>query len=240
MTPELTTGAPCVPNTGDNSFIIDGFKLKSLIQWYNKQVATIKEGNPQGFWNDRLAHITEKRNRQVRDAVNKAVKSVVNYCKKNSIETIVFGWNQGNKDGVETGKVNNQKIVQTPTARLKKRLAEFCVENGINFVETEESYTSKASFLDGDSLPKYGEKPNNWKSSGTRTTRGQYRTASRQVVNADCNGSANIFRKVEAQLGLCLVKVTRAVLTLPTRIFLWNTKSKKRRGSALASLEASA
>ena len=227
----------CVPNTDDNSFIIDGFKLKSLTQWYNKQVATIKEGKPQGFWNDKLAHITEKRNRQVKDAVNKAVRFLVNYCLKNNIGTLVFGWNQGNKDGIETGKVNNQKIVQTPTARLKNRIEELCHEHGINFVETEESYTSRASFLDGDSLPKYGERPDNWKPSGTRTTRGQYKTTHGEFVNADTQAAANIFRKVEAQLGLNLVKVCRAVLTLPTRVFLWNTKSKKRRGTALACLE---
>ncbi|WP_414584352.1 RNA-guided endonuclease InsQ/TnpB family protein [Scytonema sp. PCC 10023] len=210
--PGVNNWLSCVPNTGDNSFIVDGFKLKSLTQWYNKQVGIIKEGKPQGFWNDRLAQITERKYRQVKDAVNKAARLIVNYCLKNNIGTVVMGWNQGNKDGIETGKVNNQKIVQTPTARLKKRLGELCSEHGINFVETEESYTSKASFLDGDSVPKYGEKPNGYKPSGTRITRGQYKTASGQIVNADTQAAANILPKVEAQLGLSLVKVCRAVL----------------------------
>jgi len=253
--PGINNWLTCVPNTGDNSFIIDGFKLKSLTQWYNKQVATIKEGKPQGFWNDRLSHITEKRNRQVKDALNKAAKLIVNYCLTQNVGTIVFGWNQSNKDGIETGKVNNQKIVQTPTARLKKRIEEMCKQHKIQFVETEESYTSKASFLDGDSLPKYGEpalqegfppqatgeprrgeKPDNWKPSGTRPKRGQYKTKCGDFINADCNGAANILRKVETQLSLCLVKVCRAVLTLPTRIKLWETKTKKRNRTALAVL----
>jgi hypothetical protein len=60
--------------------------------------------------------------------------------------------------GIETGRINNQKIVQTPTARLKKRIYEVYQEYEIQFIETEESYTSGSSFLDGDSLPKYGEK----------------------------------------------------------------------------------
>lgn len=230
----------CVPNTGDNSFIVDGFKLKSLTQWYNKQVATIKEGKPQGFWNQKLAHITEKRNCQVKDAVNRAARFLVNYCLRNNIGTVVFGWNQGNKDGIETGAVNNQKIVQTPTSRLKKRISELCEEYGIQFVETEESYTSLASFLDGDSLPKYGEKPKDWKPSGKRVMRGAYVTATSELINADCNGAANIFRKVETQLGLPLAKICRAVLTLPTRVKIWETKAKKRRGTALACLEATA
>ncbi len=187
-----------------------------------------------------LAQITKKRNRQVRDATNKAASFIPNYCLKNNIGTVVFGWNQGNKDGIETGKVNNQKIAQTPTARLKKRISEICQEYGIQFIETEESYTSQSSFLDGDSLPKYGERPKEWEPSGNRVTRGQYRTNHGVFVHADCNAAANIFRKVEAQLGLSLVKVCRRVLTLPTRVFLWNTKSKKRRGTANACLVATA
>ncbi|WP_287238723.1 MULTISPECIES: hypothetical protein [unclassified Okeania] len=56
--------------------IIDGRKVKSLNQWYNKWVSTLKEGKPQGYSDEQLAHITEKRNRQMRDAVNKAAKMV--------------------------------------------------------------------------------------------------------------------------------------------------------------------
>jgi hypothetical protein len=50
----------CVDTQG-NSFIIDGKHIKSKNQWYNKQIATIKENKPQGFWSKRLAKITEKR-----------------------------------------------------------------------------------------------------------------------------------------------------------------------------------
>lgn len=60
--------------------MIDGKHLKSVNQWYNKQVATIKENKPQGFWAKKLASITEKRNRQMRDAVNKAARLVINHC----------------------------------------------------------------------------------------------------------------------------------------------------------------
>jgi hypothetical protein len=62
------------------SFIIDGLHLKSLNQWYNKTFANIKEGKPQGFWSNRLAAMTEKRNRQMRNAVNKAARIVINHC----------------------------------------------------------------------------------------------------------------------------------------------------------------
>jgi len=61
----LTNWLTCVSNI-NTSFIIDGQHIKSLNQWFNKSVAKIKEGKPQGFWSKRLAHLTEKRNRQMR------------------------------------------------------------------------------------------------------------------------------------------------------------------------------
>jgi len=62
--------------------------VKSLNQWYNKRVATLKEGKPQGYWEEQLARITEKRNRQMRDAVNKAAKLVVDHCIKLNIRLV--------------------------------------------------------------------------------------------------------------------------------------------------------
>jgi transposase len=84
--------------------------------------------------------------------------------------------------------------------KLKDRLKQLCDLHCIRFQETEESYTSKASYLDGDSLPKYGEKPEGWKASGKRVERGLYRSANGFVVNADLNGAANILRKVASNL----------------------------------------
>jgi IS605 OrfB family transposase len=210
----------CVSNVG-TSFLIDGKHLKSMNQWFNKQVSAIKEGKPQGFWNEKLAHITEKRNRQVRDAVNKAAKLVITHCLDNKIGTIVFGWNKGHKDGVDMGKKNNQKFVQIPTARLKHRIAQMCKQYGIQFIEAEESYTSRASFLDNDVLPKFGEKPEGWQSSGKRIKRGLFRTAKNILLNADANGAANILKKVAIKLGLDLSGISRVSLIAPLKFHLW-------------------
>lgn len=209
-----------VSNVG-TSFIIDGRHLKSLNQWYNKRVATLKENQPQGFWSKQLAAITERRNRQMRDAVNKAAKLVINHCLCNGIGRVVFGWNQGQKDGANMGRKANQKFVQIPTARLKGRIAGLCEQYGLEFIEHEEANTSAASFVDGDSLPKHGEKPEGWLSSGKRVKRGLFRTASNWYINADCNGAANIIRKVAATLGLALGGVSRGALTTPVRVRFW-------------------
>jgi len=210
----------CVSNVG-TSFIVDGLRIKSTNQWYNKRVAELKEGQPQAFWSKQLAATTEKRNRQMRDAVNKAARIVINHCIENNIGTVIFGWNKGQKDSANMGAKTNQKFVQIPTAKLKGRIEQLCEQYGIRFIETEESYTSKASFLDSDQLPVFGEKPEGWKESGKRVVRGLYRSAKGLLINADCNGAANIIRKVAVTLGLDLSGISRGALKTPARIQFW-------------------
>ena len=85
----------CVPNTGKKGFIIDGKQLKSFNQLYHKEVSKAKTGKPEGFWNNHLDRLTGIRNRQMQDATNKAAKFIIDYCLKESIGNIVFGWNKG-------------------------------------------------------------------------------------------------------------------------------------------------
>lgn len=153
-------------------------------------------------------------------------------CQQNLISPIVFGWNKGNKNSISFGSQNNQTFVHTPTAKLKKRIDQLCQIYGINFVETEESYTSQSSFLD-DVLPIFGNKPEGWKSSGRRVKLGLFVIAKGIRINADLNlnGSANSLLKVKEQLNLDLAKTSKRVLTVPQRIFLWKNNCKKQQGS---------
>ena len=102
--------------------------------------------------------------------------------------------------------------MQISTARLNERISKLCEPNGIRFIETEESYTSKASFLDSDKLPTFGAKPEGWKESRRRVKRRLYCSKDGFKINADCNGAANILPKVSATLGLCLEGVSRGAL----------------------------
>ena len=228
--PGLNNWLTCVSNVG-TSFIVDGLHIKSMNRWYNKQLSTIKKNQPQGFWNKKLAKATEKRNRQVKDGINKAARIVIDYCLKNNIGTIVMGWNKRHKDSINIGKKNNSEFVPIPTARLKKRIEQMCTEYGLRYVETEESYTSKASFIDGDYLPTIGEKPQDWKPSGRRTKRGLYRTANNWYINADCNGAGNIGRKVSRKLGIDFSRLSRGVLTRPQRFSLWSVNKQTTRSN---------
>ena len=213
--------AACVDTLG-NSFLIDARAMKAMNQLWNKKVATRKEGKPAGYWDSWLDRVTRKRNHQMRDGINKAAKLIVDHCLKHGIGNLVIGWNQGFKsNNVDMGKLNNQKFVQMPLGKLKDRLSQLCNLHGIKFTETEEAYTSKSSFLDGDSLPRYGEKPPEWKASGKRIKRGLYRSADGTVINADLNGAANILRKVASKLGVKLDRLCRRCLTTVARVKLW-------------------
>ena len=158
----------------------------------------------------------------MRDAVNKAARKVIDHCLKNPIGTVVFGWNKGQKQSANMVRKTNQKFVQIPTGRLKDRIAQLCEQYGLKFVETEESYSSKASFVDNDLLPTFGEKPEGWLPSGRRIKRGLYRTAQGWLINSDCNGCGNIGRKVAVILGLDLSGISRGELSAPLRLKLWS------------------
>jgi IS605 OrfB family transposase len=112
------------------------------------------------------------------------------------IGTLVIGKNRLWKQEVEMGKKNNQQFVQIPHARFIDLLTYKAQLVGINVLVQEESYTSKASFLDLDPIPTYDpnrkEKP---LFSGKRESRGLYRAKNDRRVQADVNGSYNTLRK---------------------------------------------
>ena len=212
--------AACVDTLG-NSLLIDARAMKAMNQLWNKKVSTRKDGKSEAYWDNWLDRVTRKRNHQMRDGINKAAKLIIDHCLKYGIGTLVIGWNDGFKSNANMGRINNQKFVQMPLGKLKDRLKQLCDLHGIRFQETEEAYTSKASFLDGDSLPVYGEKPDGWKASGKRVKRGLYKSGNGSLINADLNGAANILRKVASNLGIDLSSLGRRVLTTVARIKLW-------------------
>jgi putative transposase len=206
--PGVKNWLTCVSNTGD-SFIIDGKKPNFWNRTLNREVAK----HNRGFWSKKLALMTEKRNRRLKDYINKIARTIADYCVNSGIGTVVFGWNEGNKQKVNLGRRNNQNYYQLPTAKLKERLKVVLTEIGVNFVEVNEAYTSKASFLDHDSIPKYGEKPEDWKPSGKRIATKLYQTAKGWICNADAQAAANILN-VASIPGVDLGEITRGVVTV--------------------------
>lgn len=211
--------ASCVTNEG-KSFIVDGKKLKSINQWYNKELArlsSIKDKQKiKGFTNQQYL-ITRKRNNRVQNYLYCAAKKIIQYCLDNHIGNIVVGYNDGFQEDPNLGKVNNQNFVMIPLGKLKSRLEYLCKQYGIHFVLQEESYTSKASFFDNDEMPKWNpQNPKQGNFSGRRVYRGLYKTSTGYTFNADVNGALNILRK--SKLTDLSVLQRRGAVNTPLRI----------------------
>lgn len=183
-----------------SSFIIDGRRLKSINQWYNKENARLQSiKDKQNLGKDltfQQAILLRNRNNAVNDYLNKTVRTIINKCISEDIGTIVLGYNNSFQRYSNLGKRNNQIFVNIPFGKLKDKLQYLCQMNGIHFVIQEESYTSKASFWDKDVIPTYSPNDNNKHTfSGLRVKRGLYRRADGKSFNADVNGALNILRK---------------------------------------------
>ena len=188
-----------VSNKG-KSFIIDGKRLKSINQWYNKENArlqSIKDKQRYGYGKtNRQKAILRDRNNKVNDYMNKAARKIIDYCIKNDIGTLVVGYNETFQRNSHMGKQNNQNFVNIPYGQLRSKLEYLCKLNDITYVKQEESYTSKASFWDKDDIPVYNDdNPKEYTFSGKRVHRGLYKRADGKYFNADVNGALNIMRK---------------------------------------------
>lgn len=182
------------------SFIIDGKRLKSVNQWFNKENSRLQSiKDKQGFHKKTTncqKILADKRNRQVNDYMSKTAKKIINYCITNNIGTLVVGYNETFQRNTDIGRQNNQNFVNIPFGKLRSKLEYLCELNGIAFVKQEESYTSKASFWDKDVIPVYNaDNPQKYYFSGKRIQRGLYKTSDGMLLNADVNGALNILRK---------------------------------------------
>ncbi len=202
----------CITNAG-NAFLIDGKVIKSINQWHNKERARLQSiKDLHGIKSDtrKMALIAFNRDNFIQDYMRKAARYIVDYCLDKRIGTIVIGCNKEQKQNINIGHTNNQNFVQIPYWRFRRILKSLCERYGIQYIETEESYTSKASFLDRDTMA-YGSV-----FSGKRICRGLYRSGCGKIINADLNGAANIIRKVYPSIDFSMVD--KAIMLNPRRI----------------------
>lgn len=191
--------ATCVTTDGE-SFIIDGKRLKSINQWYNKENARLQGIKDKQKFGKRLTNhqrsLLHKRNNRANDYISKAAKMIVKYCLAHNIGNLVCGYNTTFQQSPTLGKANNQNFVNLPYGQLRSKLEYLCKLHGIAYTEQEESYTSKSSFWDKDEIPVYNaDNPQTYEFSGKRVKRGLYRTSTGKTLNADVNGALNILRK---------------------------------------------
>lgn len=174
-----------------NPLIYNGKPLKAINQLSSKNITALKSKLcARGLRNSSLLQsVYSKRSRRLMDLTHKITTQLVNQLDSYNIDTVIFGHNVGQKQDINLGKVTNQNFVQIPFTKLMYLLKYKCELRGIRFIETEESYTSKCSFLDEESICKHSSY------LGKRVKRGLFETSSGILINADVNGSLNIGRK---------------------------------------------
>ena len=183
---------------GFQPLLINGRPLKDLNHYYNQQRARHQSRLAQQNrkTSRQLDRITTKRNRRVNHYLHTASRRIIDLLVKEGIGTLVIGKNRYWKQEVEMGKKNNQQFVQIPHTRFIEMLCYKAQLVGIVVQVREESYTSKASFLDLDVIPTYDPKRKAKPTfSGKREKRGLFRAKDGRRIHADVNGSYNILRK---------------------------------------------
>jgi len=185
FTTGINSGVPFGVFYGD-AFILDGCKLKSINQLYNKVLSKTKSKS-----NKRIRN-SIKRNNRINDTFNNYVKYIVDYCVSNDIGTIDIGIL--NKSKVNIGKTNNQNFCSIPYRKFISKLQSKCTQLGIELHLQDESYTSKCSFLDKEEVQQHN------KYLGKRIKRGLFKTSNGILVNADINAAANLLRKCKRRL----------------------------------------
>lgn len=176
-----------------NPFIINGRPLKSINQYYNKKLAKLKSRQDKcknkKVNSRKIKQLTNKRNNKIKDYLHKASNKLVNHLVSNNMSKAVIGHNKEWKQDINIGKINNQNFVQIPFNMFIQMIAYKANLEGIEVVKREESYTSKCSFLDNESICKHKTY------NGKRIHRGLFKSKNGRLINADLNGALNILKK---------------------------------------------
>lgn len=184
----------CSNNTKIKPIIINGKPLKSINQFYNKKLSseqsklTLKTKGKQKS-SKKIRKLTKKRNNKIKNYLHKASRKVVDYLKHNNISNLVLGLNPDWKQEINIGDKNNQNFVLIPHKKFLDMLIYKCQLVGISTQVREESYTSKCSFADNETIRKHNEY------KGKRIKRGLFQASNGFKYNADLNGALNILKK---------------------------------------------
>lgn len=202
-------------SNGINPLLVKGSKIKSINQGYNRLIAKAQSKLPTNQRTSKHIHrLWRNREMKLQAELHKVTSFLSLYFDEMSVEKVFIGKNVGWKQEVALGKKTNQTFVNIPFNTFITQLTYKCKLRGIEVIEQEESYTSKASFVDQDEIPVYGETEEKPQVSGKRISRGLYKTKQGFLLNADVNGSYNILVKGLETIGKV---VDRALVSYHTR-----------------------
>ena len=189
-------------NYNKKGISIKGTKLKSINQYFNKLKSELQSRLPKKQYVSKFINqLLHKRNEQLRNYIGYYINKLIKILNEENVSKLVVGYNKGWKQNVNLGNKNNQNFVSIPFKKILDILKYKLEDNSIECIEQEESYTSKASYLDNDDIPIYKENDNtNYIFSGKRIKRGIYKSKQGKIINADLNGALNILKKSGAIL----------------------------------------
>ena len=184
-------------NYNKKGISIKGTKLKAINQYFNKINASLQSMLPSKQYVSKfIKQLLFKRAEQLRNYIGYYTNKLIEILRIERISKLVVGYNKGWKQEINIGSKNNQNFVSIPFRKILDILKYKLEDNGIEYKEQEESYTSKASYLDNDNIPIYKENDNtNYIFSGKRIKRGIYKSKQGKIINADLNGALNILKK---------------------------------------------
>jgi len=174
------------------AYIINGKPIKSMNKKFNKDLAKAKselKKSQNKYMSRRIARLYTKRSNRLNNELNKITKFIVESIKKNNIDHVVIGYNEGWKDKSSMSRFTNQTFIQIPYTKLIQQLEYKLKELGIEVYLQEESYTSKCSYLDKEEVKRHQTY------KGNRINRGLFVSSNGTRLNSDVNGSLNIYRK---------------------------------------------
>ena len=194
---------------------VNGKPVKSINQYFNKELAKAQSQLPKNIYtSNKIQNLYRKREVQIRNYFGYVTNKLVDLLVENNIDTFVIGYNKEQKQEINLGKKTNQNFVSIPFYKLREIIKYKLEEAGIKYVEQEESYTSKTSFLDNDYIPTYkDDDTNNYQFSGKRIKRGLYKTINGKLIHADTNGSFNIMRKAGFEIENLPNLLNREIIT---------------------------
>ncbi|MCC5665298.1 transposase [Nostoc sp. CHAB 5784] len=184
--------------------VVNGKPLKSINQFYNKQIAKYRGFIKVGT-SHRIANIVRNRNNFVDSYLHQSTFRIVDEFLRLGVTHVSIGKNEQWKTHLDLGKRTNQSFTQIPHAKFIEMLTYKLQRVGIIVVVNEESYTSRASFIDWDNIPTYD--PDNkvkYTFSGRRVKRAWYVSKNGFKIHADVNGAFNIGRKSNPEGFDCL------------------------------------
>ena len=195
-----TDNIAAIACTDNSSVVYKGGAVLSSNQLFAKKkaktVSLITQGHSKMHAESRyLLTLSRKHSCFIKDQMHKISTEIVRYCVRHRIGILVIGVNKLWKQKSSIGRKNNQNFVSVPHFQLRQMIEYKALRAGIDVIEQEESYTSKADITASDYMPVYGKEKFRPVFSGRRIERGLYSCKEGYCINADCNGAANILRK---------------------------------------------